>query len=1452
MMVVITPDRARGLTAFASPGSLLFQVSDYVLARILKRKVLHLSLAVGFCFMFIMIAVQSVGTPQNIHVTGDKVYIDDANLYASAEPHTIYRSGWVYFNLTTKSYTGDIDVVWGFDTSKITPAAAELYSPHTSNVIRSHSCIGDYYNYTYGGLGSPDNHLWCWGKVTDYINDANGTGWEYRLMSDTWFEWGNLAEQTVYWNEQVFEDYIDISDKFDSIEYDFIGMTKWWYLQDILVQAGTNYQVRVYVDVPFNGAGKYSFGFKPSSESIHEAVQNSHLYLLDPWYDSYNYRYPIDFTPDSVSELPYSVNDSFGLKGDYFWARLSGDGNYTYSSLSGPDGSIAFGTAGAQADWENDTDRTGNGNENMWADLGAGAAWHMNNNAGTVYDSSPNSEDCTVTEAVTVSGIYGNALSFDGTNDKLDCGAGFKTIVAAYTLDAWIMVDNIADDCRIFTDLTTATTNGGRQLVMDGSDYWYYGAYNGAAQEASKAGDKIAFANTWHHAVAMQNATGMFLYVNATFIAKDVDGGTTGVTDVNMWIGARQRGALFGNCTIEEARFWNISLTETQIADIYNNGDPDSRTVLGAQEEFGAESGPSYSNNRTSNAQPVTYAPGLNHGFEIQWDATGGYFNTSNVSFISNFTGPNLRWENDNATSYVRNDTANVFYINFTQGQFAAPGLYNFSWVATNGTTNTTISYNYNLTNATATCTVQPSTRTITYGDSVTQYCSCTNSDYHAECSLWRDATNATAANNTAVTLAAGTYNYKSNMTASQNYTGATSPVSVIIVRKEGISISLAPATQAITYPATALQYCVGNHSTYLCTLWRDEVNVTTANNTSPALGAGAYDYKANVSANAANYSWTAQTSTLTVNKAASATNALINGTDGNQNIENATGINVSCSVDVTGGHVNMYTNLTGWVNQTGLSPIENSSNIVYETVGNVFILRCWYNTTANYTASEETHQITISRSWLVDSETYPSDGFQNQPRTFTLNITNTSATVYDIEATLTFNNTQYDITPTEGSGWWLFSSEQLMPMIESSDNGTIPFQWNYSVYDDGSRYTGTQSAKSVVVYRMRIEPCLANVTLTQSKRLVFLNESNGRESINATIDGYLNFTLYSVDYSYNFTAVNETVWLCVFPAWGNATSGGHFQYVNESDNYRFRDYWLDVDRFDNVTEDLDMYLISVGGSTRVDILVNDEYTSPYPDVVVEVQRWFPELNSYVTIAKPKTDDQGGTNTYLVLYDAYYRFVLRKDGTILTTIPRRIVRTTELTFTIDPGELIQWLQFKIKGGCHPDSAAGTLACTYTGPSEYITDVTLDVWHLGALYKSHVCSSTNTSATGSLVCTIGNATNKIYTYTLIANLTTAANDVYMIAQGILNEGSLDTKIFGNCGSAYNLLACREGIVIVFFLTLMSSLVAIYHPQMSIVFMLVSVSVSWFMGLLAITMTSVIGLIFVGAVIVYKMT
>jgi hypothetical protein len=239
----------------------------------------------GVIGIFIIISIGAfitpVQAPSGWTIAGNMVYINDTNVYLEANPHTITESGYVYFNLTTKSFTGNIDAVWGFDTDVAKPKSAEIYNPRTVNTTQCYTCAGAsdlFFNYTL----SP-NHFQCWQNYT-----ADNITYTNLLVFEHDFAYGNIPTKTACWYELTHEDWNDVSDRFNVEARDFGGMNKWYYVTNLPVVAGNNYQVRVLVDVPVstNISGKYWFAVKPSAETLSQAISNNHLYYLDPWWNS--------------------------------------------------------------------------------------------------------------------------------------------------------------------------------------------------------------------------------------------------------------------------------------------------------------------------------------------------------------------------------------------------------------------------------------------------------------------------------------------------------------------------------------------------------------------------------------------------------------------------------------------------------------------------------------------------------------------------------------------------------------------------------------------------------------------------------------------------------------------------------------------------------------------------------------------------------------------------------------------------------------------------------------------------------------------------------------------------------------------------------------------------------------------------------------------------------------
>jgi hypothetical protein len=135
---------------------------------------------------------------------------------------------------------------------------------------------------------------------------------------------------------------------------------------------------------------------------------------------------------------------------------------------------------------------------------------------------------------------------------------------------------------------------------------------------------------------------------------------------------------------------------------------------------------------------------------------------------------------------------------------------------------------------------------------------SCTDINPEADSKLYRNGVEVIPSS---LILAAGTYNYICNISATENYTSDSDP-STYIVDKKNANVQVYPATQTIVYGNSVSQYCTDESNLLDCKLYRDEILI--ANNTNEVLGIGTYNYLANIS-DTINYTSYQTTSILTV-----------------------------------------------------------------------------------------------------------------------------------------------------------------------------------------------------------------------------------------------------------------------------------------------------------------------------------------------------------------------------------------------------------------------------------------------------------------------------------------------------------------------------------------------------------------------------------------------------------
>jgi len=184
-----------------------------------------------------------------------------------------------------------------------------------------------------------------------------------------------------------------------------------------------------------------------------------------------------------------------------------------------------------------------------------------NNNTGDIYGATPGEV-----------GNFGNALSFDGADDYVDCGAEVDdSINTGITLEAWIMPAFQQNGGIISNDITNSSKKGYDFFL------WYGNAVYGRLYidfclgRASWAIPSLDWYNQWHHVAATWNGSKIMLYVDESMVAEVEYSGTYYDPGKDTFIGAINYltpAYFYFNRLIDEVRIWGSVLDASQLDDM--------------------------------------------------------------------------------------------------------------------------------------------------------------------------------------------------------------------------------------------------------------------------------------------------------------------------------------------------------------------------------------------------------------------------------------------------------------------------------------------------------------------------------------------------------------------------------------------------------------------------------------------------------------------------------------------------------------------------------------------------------------------------------------------------------------------------------------------------------------------------------------------------------------------
>jgi len=217
-----------------------------------------------------MLPVANSSELSDNHTINEKtISLDNDDINIEAFPHTLGSSGWVYFNITTKKYTGDTDILLSFLSNDVRPTRIQEWTSYEHTILSREPQKQPKEQSFY------DTNTSLWHNETIYV-DAFKT----------------ISTKSTYY------DWKDMPGSFSLEKYQYESKNNWYTLENIPVTSGNTKRVRVWIEIPFSGlsssSGEYWFSIKPSAYTLQNAISSDKLYTLDPWWNtSWGCRVPI-------------------------------------------------------------------------------------------------------------------------------------------------------------------------------------------------------------------------------------------------------------------------------------------------------------------------------------------------------------------------------------------------------------------------------------------------------------------------------------------------------------------------------------------------------------------------------------------------------------------------------------------------------------------------------------------------------------------------------------------------------------------------------------------------------------------------------------------------------------------------------------------------------------------------------------------------------------------------------------------------------------------------------------------------------------------------------------------------------------------------------------------------------------------------------------------------------
>lgn len=549
---------------------------------------------------------------------------------------------------------------------------------------------------------------------------------------------------------------------------------------------------------------------------------------------------------------------------------------------------------------------------------------------------------------------------------------------------------------------------------------------------------------------------------------------------------------------------------------------------------------------------------------------------------------------------------------------------------------------------------------------------------------------------------------------------------------------------------------------------------------------------------------------------------------------DNTTYSNVSLPLYITNSSFSLVSakySLNGGANITFTNGtyINSAEGFNYITVWANSTTGSWYSDTEYFTV----------RYWNITSQIYDSILYSPMTTVYSISMSITNETaISSLNASLIINDTDYSYDYYSVAGT-TYSFYKEIGVNETADFQYI-FNWNVTIVSGTGTSYDTTDEITQYGYIIRITNCTYEGAPSETFQLK--SELTGTS---LTGDLQVIFTAWAVSgssvvYSFNATGASSYTF-CIVP---NVSSyQANIQLTYNTTDYRDRTMYLYNVTMDNTTDTTVLYLLPTTMGSTIKIHVVDKDNNDVSGAVVKVQRYMYGVAPYAgwqDVQSFLTDGDGEGSAFIILNTVTYRYVVEEngeevysedknvlyDGTVLQTLVLSIAETN-----------IEWSQ--LNAGFHPyctyNNESYIERCYISDTSGLVTSTTMLVDKMEPLGKTNICSQTSSLSTITMQCSLGSSPSGIYKIMLKVTV---------------RSGNLYTYVFDPITISTEPLYGDNGIFIQILLIMGLMLVGAWNGGFALILGAGSLLIGSAIGVNVLTLPSIVGIIIVAMIILYK--